>query len=164
MLPTTLKYIILSLITVIFFSNFQVKADSQFDAHQQKTVSIIYDKWYSRPLHTLLTTTKWPSVIAGSFANSRLSALHIPGFIKQYSINVSEIEKPLSSFKTFNEFFIRTLKPESRPFSQEKNVVISPADGAILVIEHIGQTDNFPVKGTTFNLEKLLKSEAPHVA
>jgi phosphatidylserine decarboxylase len=69
------------------------------------------------------------------------------------------MQDPLTNFKTFNQFFIRKLKPEARPLSQEKDAVISPADGGILVFEHIGQTDKLPIKGTQLNLEKLLNNK-----
>ncbi len=140
-------------------SNQTLEAHTQFTADQEKSVSIVYNKWFSKPLHAMLTSSKWPSVLSGMYANSRISTLHIPAFIKKYSLNTDEIQDPLSSFKTFNDFFKRKLKPEARPISKEKNAVISPADGEILVIENIGQSDNFPIKGTTFNLEKFLKNK-----
>lgn len=161
---TRLKYSrFLTCFLVVLCVNFMyfnkiLKADQHFVYDQEKKVSILYSRWYSWPLHTLLTTSKWPSVFAGFFANSTLSAFFIPGFVQRYSINTAEIENSLNSFKTFNQFFIRTLKKDARPLCKEKNGVISPADGAVLVIKHIGQTDKFPVKGTTFNLEKLLKN------
>ena len=81
-----------------------------FNTKQQNVIRKLYGKWYSSPLHYVLTKGKWPSIFAGMWANSRLSRWYIPRFIKKYSINVDEIEKPVSSFKTFNSFFIRELK------------------------------------------------------
>jgi phosphatidylserine decarboxylase len=49
--------------------------------------------------------------------NSPESALDIPTFIAFHNLNVDEIRDPLDSFKTFNEFFYRKLKPEARPVS-----------------------------------------------
>ena len=85
--------------------------------------------------------------------------MHIPWFIRQHAIDTSEIEKPISSFKTFNEFFIRTLKKGARPLAHEQNGVISPADGTIVILENLSTHSRFPIKGVTFNLEKLLNDK-----
>jgi phosphatidylserine decarboxylase len=147
------------LICAVLSTNNPLEARAQFTADQEKSVSIIYNKWFSKPLHAALTSSKWPSVLAGLYANTRISSVHIQAFIKKYSINIDEIQDPLSSFKTFNDFFKRKLKPEARPLSQEPDAIISPADGGVLVIENLGLFKSFTVKGTPFNLEKLLKNK-----
>lgn len=133
---------------------------ANFDTDQQKSVSTLYSCWYSKPLHYLLTSNKWASVVAGSLANTRLSSWYVPRFVKHYNLQESDFENPLKSYKTFNEFFVRKLKPGVRSVTLEENEVASPADGAVLVIEHIGESTAFPIKGVTFDLENLLKNKA----
>lgn len=111
---------------------------------------------YATPLYSVLTYTKYPSMLVGMWARSRLSALLIPTFVKKYGINVQEVADPLDSFKTLNDFFIRTLKPGVRPLVAEG--IVSPADGRVLAMCDISLTTTFPIKGVSLNLEKLLQS------
>ena len=125
-------------------------------AHRKK-VGLLYDKWYSAPLHGVYTKTKWASVInARRWAKHKKSKKDILPFIKKYSINTSEIAASLGSFKTFNDFFIRKLKPGARPLSQEPNAVISPADGAVFMMQNIGEKTLFPTKKVNLSIRKML--------
>jgi len=83
------------------------------------------------------------------------SALLILPFISQYSIDVDEFEKSPFDYKTFNEFFYRTLKPVARPIAPGENVAIFPADGRHLVFQDIEAADGFYVKGLKFSLRDL---------
>jgi phosphatidylserine decarboxylase len=83
------------------------------------------------------------------------SALLILPFISQYSIDVDEFEKSPFDYKTFNEFFYRTLKPVARPITPGENVAIFPADGRHLVFQDIEAADGFYVKGLKFSLRDL---------
>lgn len=38
-------------------------------------------------------------------------------FIKTHNLNIEELLDPLDSFKTFNEFFFRKLRPGVRPIA-----------------------------------------------
>jgi len=127
-------------------------------AQQDKLVRIVYGRWYSPPLHYLLTNNKWCSVLFGMMANSRLSARYIPRFVKKYSIDLSEIEGSIPDFKTFNEFFVRMLKTGARPLPPLPNAVASPADGTVMVMQTIGAHTQFPIKGVTLSVETLLQN------
>ncbi|KAJ6238007.1 phosphatidylserine decarboxylase [Anaeramoeba flamelloides] len=89
--------------------------------------------------------------------NSPKSVKSIPKFIRQHNINTEEILRPLDSFKNFNDFFIRELKPGSRPIDEPNNdhILISPADCRINVFSDIEQSKEFWIKGTKFNLLNL---------
>src|SRR5437879_2942501 len=60
---------------------------------------------------------KWPVIswFFGTLQKSRTSAKRILPFIRKYKLDVSEFELPPEKFTSFNDFFIRKLKPESRP-------------------------------------------------
>lgn len=51
----------------------------------------------------------------------------IPQFIHFYGINMDDVRDPVTSFKTFNEFFCRKFKPHSRPIADPRNHVSSDA-------------------------------------
>ncbi|MCK4265186.1 phosphatidylserine decarboxylase [Candidatus Babeliales bacterium] len=92
--------------------------------------------------------------LAGYYANSRISRLHISSFAKKNGIDIDECSEPLSSYKTFNEFFIRRLKPDARVI--EEGDIVSPVDGKLFVINNISKADNFFVKSKEFNLKTFL--------
>jgi phosphatidylserine decarboxylase len=107
------------------------------------------------PLH-LVVKRKFLSSFYGNLMQKSKSKKKIQLFVKNYSIDMSESEKNISEFISFNDFFIRRLKSNAR--SIEKGI-ISPADGKILAFSDIGELNNFFVKGNQFNLERYLCSK-----
>jgi len=98
------------------------------------------------------------SKLYGAIQKSRLSKKKIKPFIQKFDIDTSEFLDPVDTFQSFNDFFIRKLKPEARPLAPGNQIAILPADGRYLVYENIQQTDGFFVKGKKFSLEALLSS------
>jgi phosphatidylserine decarboxylase len=77
----------------------------------------------------------------------------IRSFVAQHGIDVSECEKPVDSYPSFDAFFIRTLKKGSRPLAQGP---IIPADGRYLFYQDISACDGFVVKNRKFSMKKLI--------
>lgn len=94
------------------------------------------------------------------FDNPR-SAKEIEGFIKFHKLSVDEILDPLDSFKTFNEFFYRKLKPSARPLSapENPNVLVSPADCRMSCFPTVPDATRLWIKGVNFSLASLLQDE-----
>lgn len=88
------------------------------------------------------------------------SALRILPFIAKYEIDVDEFAKSPFDYKTFNEFFYRALKPETRPIAAGDKVAALPADARHLAFQNIDTADGFYVKGATFSLAELLGDNA----
>ncbi|CAO3648032.1 unnamed protein product [Mucor hiemalis] len=86
------------------------------------------------------------------------SVREIPAFIKFHKIPLDEVWKPINSFKTFNEFFYRKLKPGSRPadFPNDPTVAVSPADSRMIAFESVSEASRIWIKGVEFSLKKLL--------
>ena len=84
----------------------------------------------------------------------------ISRFVRDYGIDVEEIEYPLDRYPNFNAFFTRRLKPDTRPFAPEPDALSCPADGKVLVFQHLLEGARIPVKGAPVPLERLLDSEA----
>jgi phosphatidylserine decarboxylase len=118
-------------------------------------LQFLYQKGFGSVIRAALTR-KWFSSLAGKYCDHKLSKKHIVPFIKEHSIDSSEALEPIENFKTFNDFFIRKLKPEARPINSEPRSIISPADGHVIIYEHYTRGSRFPVKQSTFNLEKFL--------
>lgn len=96
------------------------------------------------------------SKLYGFFQKSSHSKKKIVPFIKQYKIDTTEFLHPTSSFRSFNDFFCRKLKKESRPIESAKNRLIAPTDGRYLVYNDLSKCQGFFVKGHLFSLQKFL--------
>jgi phosphatidylserine decarboxylase len=86
----------------------------------------------------------------------RVSQTKVLPFIVKYNLNVEEFAKSPFDFRTFNEFFYRTLKKSARPIAEGEDAVVFPADGRHLVFPNIDEADGFYVKGAKFSLDELL--------
>jgi phosphatidylserine decarboxylase len=91
----------------------------------------------------------------GAKMNNPVSALRILPFISKYEIDSDEFAKSPFDYKTFNEFFFRALKPESRPIAPGDDVAVFPADGRHLAFRDVATAPGFYVKGATFTLAEL---------
>jgi phosphatidylserine decarboxylase len=91
------------------------------------------------------------------YQNCFLSKKNIVPFIKKHNIDVSEFVKTVEQFTSFNDFFIRKIKPGFRVIDDHSSVVTSPADGKLFVIEDISQDVPFFVKHKKFDLRSFLK-------
>lgn len=80
-------------------------------------------------------------------------------FIKKFQVDAGEFLEPADSFNSFNDFFIRKLKPSARPLAKGSAVAILPADARYLVYQEIDKADGFFVKERRFSLEHLLQSQ-----
>ena len=103
------------------------------------------------------------SVCLGNLADCRQKQLKnwlIRQFIKTYRVDLSEalINDP-TAFPTFNDFFIRQLKPGVRPVSGGPNDIVSPADGTIADAGHIAENQLLQAKNSYFNLDTLFGND-----
>ncbi|MCL4162605.1 UNVERIFIED_CONTAM: hypothetical protein GTU68_013081, partial [Idotea baltica] len=63
---------------------------------------------------------------------------------------------PTDSFASFNDFFVRHLTPEARPYSHDESDIVSPADGRVLVFPQLEKGSYAPIKGFPFTVKKML--------
>ena len=80
-------------------------------------------------------------------------------FIENYRLDPSEFEDEVASFESFNDFFVRKLKPEARPVDSDRQSVVFPADGRHLGFAEAGAVRGIYVKGQRFDLATLLGGE-----
>lgn len=107
-----------------------------------------------------ITRFSFFSMLYGKFQKTSWSARKIPSFIKAFKIDSSEFLHPVSTFHSFNDFFIRKLQAEARPICQDKNKAIIPADGNYLFYPRVDQMNSFFIKGQALSLEELVKNKA----
>ncbi|MCF9046118.1 archaetidylserine decarboxylase [Acinetobacter nectaris] len=83
--------------------------------------------------------------------------LAIQAFKAKYGIDLSIAEQSDAlKYKSFNEFFTRSLKLGVRPIDEAQTHIVSPADGAISQIGEIVNGDIFQAKGQKFTVEQLI--------
>lgn len=128
-----------------------------------RALSLFYgDAWTSRlfsfVFSPLLSKIPLFSQIYGYFQKRSESAKKIAPFVETYSVDTSEFEE--ETFRSFNDFFIRKLKKETRPIVSDAKRACLPADGRYLVFPHLQQEDLFYVKGKPFDLMSFLQNDA----
>lgn len=69
------------------------------------------------------------------------------------------MEKDIEHYKSLHEFFIRTLKKDTRPINNEPDSVISPVDGFIEDIGMITKQKDIIVKGQTFSIREMIGND-----
>lgn len=95
----------------------------------------------------------------GQRMDAAKSAMRVDPFISTFSMDASEFEDEPESFRSFNEFFYRKLKPSARPIDRDQNSVVFPADGRHLGFQCASEVSGVFIKGQKFDLETLLGDE-----
>ena len=103
-----------------------------------------------------LATRKTTSKAGSLYMNNRTSTMLIEPFIKKNKIDMSDY--PERKYKSFNDFFTREILPGKRPFSEDNNDLISPADSKLLYYK-ISNNLEMEIKGKTYTVSDLLRDE-----
>lgn len=83
--------------------------------------------------------------------------LLIKGFLALYDVNLDEaLEPDPTAYRSFNDFFTRALKPETRPIHGDGHNLVSPADGVISQSQKIQDSVLIQAKCHDYTLEALL--------
>lgn len=86
-------------------------------------------------------------------------------FSSIFKVNLEEAVNPdPASYKSFNEFFTRPLKPELRPLAEGANVLTSPVDGRISQMGKIEDGRIFQAKGHEYSALELLGGDEQRAA
>ena len=80
-------------------------------------------------------------------------------FVRRYNVNMAEALNPdIASYKSFNDFFTRALKPGARPLAKAE--LICPVDGAISQFGRIERDQVFQAKGHRYSTTTLVGGDA----
>lgn len=132
--------------------------------YKQDALRFLYgDSRLSRLINPILLPllTRWPifSKIYGYLQKRSASVQKIRPFIETFEVDSSEFLESVDHYRSFNDFFIRRLKPEARPIAPDPASAVIPADGRYYFFSNIAACDGFIVKGQKFNLKELLRNE-----
>ena len=91
--------------------------------------------------------------------NPRVSQWLIDTVTAKFGVNLGEAADPdPRSYKTFNQFFTRALKPGARVADADPRNLVMPADGRISQLGRIEGGSIFQAKGQSFTAAELLGS------
>ena len=133
-----------------------------------ETEQVYGEKWlrwaYETPLGRIaagaLFTRAFFSHWYGWRMNRSISAQRVLPFIQDYDLDVDEFAKSPLEFKTFNEFFYRSLKKGARPIAPGDDVAVFAADGRHLAFQDVEAARGFYVKGFKFTMAEFFADEA----
>ena len=103
-------------------------------------------------------TMKQLTLKQGKKMDSHKSVATIPVFIHTHHLNISEIEKPVGEYTSFNNFFYRKLKPGVRSCEcpDDDNVCVSAADCRLMLLDSVDEAKRVWIKGRHFSISELL--------
>ena len=96
----------------------------------------------------------------GEYLGTPASAATMGQWMSSSLVKMDDYIVPKGGFKTFNEFFLRPVKPQARPLDEEKDpsVIVSPADGSICQIYAEDLDVNFKIKRDVINIRQALNN------
>ena len=88
----------------------------------------------------------------------------IKTFVVFFDVDMNQaiLSKP-EDYSSFNSFFIRKLKPDARNWKKDKNLILSPVDGAVSQLGKISNGKVIQAKGMNYTLDRLLANDAMNV-
>lgn len=121
---------------------------------------------YLRTFPQFLIPKRALNRFAGWMANLRILRIKnylIQDFVQRYQVNMTEaVESNPLNYASFNEFFIRRLKPDARPIAAAN--VVSPVDGCISEIGYLSDGQLLQAKGHSYSVAALLGGDESHAA
>jgi phosphatidylserine decarboxylase len=121
-----------------------------------KYIEWLYGTMSGKWVLEALVKRKMFSSLYGRLMDLPASRKMIPSFIKENSLDMSGSVKNPGDYESFNDFFTRKLSSESRPFSSDPSMLMSPVDGRMLAYEDIDIDRLVQVKGITYTLGGLI--------
>ncbi len=112
----------------------------------------------------LLFGRAWFSRWLGWLARTSWSRRHIASFVRKYGVDVVECADRMEAFASFNDFFIRRLRPDCRPCDWDESVLVCPADCRAVFIPALEENGSLRIKGFDFRLADLLAASPAQVS
>lgn len=144
---------------VTYFNRYSGKIETE-QIYGEKPLRWVYESALGKLSLESFVKRPFFSAFYGYRMNTPASSSRVAPFIADYGLDPGEFFDAPDSFKSFNEFFYRKLKPEARPICSEAGSIAFPADGRHLAVPSLSEGNQFFVKGQRFDLAKLLGSEA----
>jgi phosphatidylserine decarboxylase len=118
----------------------------------EEGMRVFYGNKFRANITSRILTNRFLSNVYGAFNDSAASKYKIEEFVHAMKIDISECEKDISEYQSFNEFFSRKLRAKSRPIESSSQSIVSPGDGRLLVFPKIDVTTVSYVKWAPIKL------------
>ena len=130
--------------------------ETQFETPPaEKLLKFLYENPFGKKTILTLAKRKFISKSYGKKMDKPSSTSKIKKFVSSLGIDMNESQKSIAEFTSFNDFFYRKLKPETRPIGEG---FVSPGDGRLLAFKNVSDVHSFFVKGREFTLEEFLNN------
>lgn len=126
---------------------------TDLDSKQDSFLKALYTNAVGRAFLGILTNPVI-SKVGGAVLNTKVSVIAANKMIKQKNMDMSIYEK--SEFCSYNDFFMRKIKPEQRPIDMDSTALISPCDSN-LTVSAITDDCRLNIKNTTYSVKSLLR-------
>lgn len=128
---------------------YDIKNNSYVKEETNRSLQFIYNNFLGR-LVLKVATGKTVARIYAKYMNSKHSRVKIRGFIKKHNIDMSEYKD--KHYSSFNDFFMREIKPEKR---QIEDGLIAVCDAKLSVYK-IDEDSTFNIKNSIYTVEELI--------
>jgi len=128
---------------------YDLKKDALIEEKTNNSLKFIYNTILGRTI-LKLATTKFVANFYALIMNSKISKSKIKRFIKKNNIHMDDYIK--KEYNSFNDFFIRDIKPEKRKI---EDGFVSVCDSK-LTIYKIDENSNFRIKNSIYTVEELI--------
>jgi len=125
------------------------------DSSQDKFLRILYGTKAGRVLVHLLVRPA-VSELGGRIMASKASRCMIRRFIRKNHLPMAEYMPAEGGYRSYNDFFIRQIRPEYRPVNMDADVLISPCDGKLSVYP-VDRYGVFRIKHSAYTAASLLR-------
>lgn len=140
---------------VIFYNRYTRRTEEE-QIYGEGALRLAYETPPGRLTLEAAIRKPWFSAWYGRRMDTAASAARIAPFIQKYGLDPAEFADAPASFRSFNEFFYRRLKPSARPVDPAPEAVVFPADGRHLGFARASEIGGVFVKGQRFDLPALL--------
>jgi phosphatidylserine decarboxylase len=118
-------------------------------------LEFLYRHPFGKLLLTHVLSRRTFSWLYGFTKRTRRSREQIPAFIETLGVDTTEIERPIASYGSLDEFFSRRLKPGARPIDPNPDHLLSPCDGRAFAWQCLGD-GHLVVKSTRTTIGELI--------
>lgn len=126
------------------------------EVYGERALRWTYETPIGRALGWMLVARPFFSKLFGWYMKRPGSRARIVPFIEKYALDPSEFKRSPEQFGSFNEFFVRELKPGVRQVDADPGSVVFPADGRHMGWQEIGTEEHVFIKGQKWSLGELL--------
>ncbi len=124
--------------------------------NSEKGLSFLYNSKVGRLILKPLVANKFISNFVGWVLDRKISCVGIKPFVRKNNIKIDDYEK--KRYDSFNDFFIRKIKPEKREIIMDEDVFISPCDSKLIAYK-INEKTIFNVKNTAYDVFSLTNNK-----